>query len=256
MATRATKTTAVATKAGAALALADIKAKLSEAAANLVEQIGQAAQNKIGTEDSQFKFPDGTVDAGPINLVILDFVSRNKYYTAPYKKGSISPPLCYAIGKNINAMKPSPKAAEPQAPTCAECPHNQWGSDGTSGKACKNSRFLAVVAPDDVSTDSKIMTLEVSPTALKNFDAMVNTIARLYETPPIGAVVEVSFNEGLKYPSLVFSRPEENVNLAAHYARLPEVDQLLFAELDTGAAPSAPPASVPPVRARARAGRA
>lgn len=229
----------------AVTALADIKAKLSAEVENIQDQISKPSGNRIRTKGKVFTFPDGGVDEGPISLVVVDFVTRNKYYIGKYDENNPTPPECFAVGKTIKDLKPSPNSPDIQAKSCAECPLNQFGSDG-KGKACKNTRMLAVLPPDEVSPTAELMTLEVSPTALKNFDAMANTVKKLYGMPLIGAVIDVEFNPTVDYPSLLFKNPEENRNVEAHYNRREDAEVLLFSEPDF-APPTAP---VAPTRAR------
>ena len=239
------KTTAVAKPNPTSLA--NIRSQLQAEVQNLKEQIGKPSGNKIKLKDKTFVFPDGSVDEGPINVVVIDFVSRNKFYATKYNPNDPSPPDCFAVSRKISEMKPSPDSPSPQAASCAECPLNQFGSDG-KGKACKNTRFLAVIPPDEVSPTAELMTIEVSPTAVKNFDATVSTVEKLYGLPPIGVSLDVSFNPNEDYSTLIFSNPQENSNLEAHFARRADAETILMAEPDFTQA--AAPAPAPKSRAR------
>ena len=224
---------AVATRKNSAVS--NIKDQLAQEVAGIQDSIGSASGNRIKTSDKMFTFPDGTTDQGPISLVVVDFVSYNALYEGKYDAKNPQPPICFAIGKSIKDMAPSPNAPEPQASSCAECPMNQFGSDG-DGKACKNARRLAVLGPDDVDPEADLMTLDVSPTALKRFDGYVSTVARLHEVPPIGVVTDVGFDPNSTYSSLTFGNPAPNENLEAHFARRAEAEALLTTEPDVSSA--------------------
>lgn len=246
----ARKKNAVATRNSTALASA--QETLSQEAANITDQISQGGGNKIKLSDKQFTFTDGTVDDGPIQVVIVDFVSTNSFYANNYDPNNPEPPICFAVGKNIKEMVPSPNSPEPQAKTCAECPMNQFGSEG-NGKACKNRRKLALLGPDDTAPDAELMVMEVSPTGLKRYDGYVGTVAKLHQVPPIGVVTEIGFNPDVTYSSLTFKFDGVNENLEAHFARREEAEALLMVEPDFSAAAETKPARG---RGRSRRGRA
>lgn len=240
--------------------VANIQEQLKQEVAALGGQVGAISGNKIKTENKVFTFPDGSTSNDPISLVVVDFVSynvlyRNKFEGKKYDANDRTPPMCFAIGKTIKDMRPSPNAPEPQADSCAECPMNQFGSDG-AGKVCTNTRRLAVLSPDDVDPQAELMLVEVSPTALKRFDAFVSTVAKLHELPPIGVSVEVGFDDSVTYPSLTFSSPEPNQNIAVHFARRSEAEMLLTREPDLSveAAPTTARGRAPAKKAAAGRG--
>lgn len=222
---------AVAKRGSTAMSAAKLKEQMAGEVAGIADQIGQPGGSKIKLKDKAFHLPNGDVEEGPIDVVIIDFVSKNSFYEGKYDPKNPAPPACFAIGKNIKDMVPSKNSPEPQAKSCAECPMNQFGSDG-NGKACKNSRVMAVVGPDDVAADDEILILEASPTAIKRFDAYVGTVAKLFEMPPIGVVTSVSFDPSVDWDSLTFSDPQPNENVGIHFNRRPEAETALFAEPD------------------------
>jgi hypothetical protein len=107
---------------------------------------------------------------------------------------------------------------------------NQFGSDG-NGKACKNGRLLAVLPPD-ATADTPIWLLQVSPTAIKAFDAYVTSVTRMTQMPPISMIATVGFNDSVTYAQLEFTDPQPNPNLAVMFARQEEARDLLNAVRD------------------------
>ena len=226
--TTAAKSTAVATKKPASMAVADIQAMLKaqvEANAGRVE-LGGGRTIRVG-QDKSFTLPDGTKTRDNLDLVIVDFVSINKYYEGAYSKEDLTPPNCIAIHPEPRGMVPLAESPDKQCNECGSCPQNQFGSSPTgAGKACKNTRLLAVLPPDaDDTTD--IWLLGVSPTAIKNFDNFVASTARTYQLPPVGVVVSVGFSDAKDYPSLEFTNPEPNENVGYHLPRQAEARELL-----------------------------
>lgn len=202
-ATASNKTsTAVAKKASTAVgAPLDVQAELDR----ISKMTSAVTGNKIKTDEKTFTLPDGTVTDEPIEVVIVDFVSFNAYYEGVYDPKNIVPPNCFAIHPLVSEMVPSENSPDKQCETCAACPLNQFGSNG-AGKACKNSRRVAVMPPD-AKDDAELWLLEVSPTALKSFDRHVQNLARVHKKLPAQVITTVSFNPGVKYSQLVFSDP-------------------------------------------------
>lgn len=217
----------------------------TEVAKNYREQIAEEAKALAArlqapsgdfikvTQDKQFIMPDGTKSAAPMRCVILDFVAGNFFYDRPFKAGENVPPACFALGaaKNENLV---PHATSPvkQADSCAEkvCPNNMWGSKG-AGKACSNSRILALVQPD-ADENTKPMMLKLSATAIAPFDAYVGTIKAQFDTLPIGVITDIYFDPNSIWASLRFGNPEENPNLEVHFALKAAALQRMLTPLD------------------------
>lgn len=215
--------------------VANIQEELRKEAAAMDGRVGSGETNRIKITDKVFTLPDGSVVDDTMSCVILDFTSKNTLYRnvlegRKYDPKNPEPPVCFAIGDIVDAMRPSPNAPEPQAESCKECPMNQWGSDGDA-KACKNTRMVAVTTPD-ADAEAPLMTLEVSPTALKSFDGFVNTVRANFQMPPIAVVADVNFHPERSYPQLMFSIGGPNENLAEHYPRRAEARQLINQEPD------------------------
>lgn len=193
------------------------------------------------TQDKQFLLPDGTKTPGPLQMVIVDFTTKNVFYEGAYDPKNISPPACFAIGNDIKGMAPSKSSPLPQAASCESCPMNQFGSAG-DGKACKNTRVMAVLVPDADAT-TPMWLLATSPTANKGFDAYVNSLTRKpLEMIPVGAITTVSFDPSVTYAKLMFSDPELNPLAEVHYARMDEAKAMLGVEPDVSGFVKKPPA--------------
>lgn len=229
---------AVRKSGGAVMSPADIKARLEAMTKANEGKTAPVGGNKIRlTQDLQFALPDGTKTRDPLQLVVVDFLSMNNFYENPFDQKNPEPPGCFAIGDIPLRMVPSPNSPNRQADTCAECPMNEFGSSG-DGKACKNSRVLAVMPlRGDGETDEDLAAqplwlLQVSPTALKAWDGYVKDVQRQYGVPPLGVITEVNFNEAVTYAQLTFSivGPNEDVHVALD--RVDEAKELLNEEPD------------------------
>lgn len=247
--------TAVAVKK-TSTAVADVQAMLQAMLASNAKKTAPAGGTAIRvTQDKQLLLPDGSKTT-ELQVVIVDFTSRNEYYDGPFDKNNIRPPVCFAIGDVPTELVPSANSPEKQANSCAECPMNAFGSDG-NGKACKNTRLLAVLPPD-ATEDTPIWTIKTSPTAIKGFDGYVRNVQRVFGVPPVGVVTTISFDENSTYAQLKFSDPEPNNNAAVHLARVEEAKEILAQEPDVSQyaiAAAAPARKAAPARRPAVARR-
>ena len=242
--------TAVAVKKAVSGNVVDIRARLAKEAADMASRVGAPGGDAIRvTQDKKFEFPDGTKSAGPIQLVIVDFISANSFYEGAYDPDNITSPACFSIGSNPTQMVPSENSPLKQATSCAVCPMNQFGSAG-KGKACKNGRVLAVLPPG-ATADSPLWILKVSPSALKAFDAYITSVVRAFQLPPVSVVTEVSFDDSVTYASLRFGNPTPNEDLEICFSRKDEAMARLLTEPDV----SQFEAVAPPKKASAPARR-
>ena len=251
--TKKTTSTAVAVKKNTSTAVVNIQEMLrkqAEANAARVEP-GSGKSIRIG-QDKSFTLPDGTKTRESLQLVVVDFVSRNEYYEGAYNKDDITPPNCFAIHPEPKQLVPSDNSPNKQCDDCASCPMNQFGSAPTgAGKACKNTRVLAVMPPD-ADDDTEIWTLKVSPTAIKAFDGFVAGVNRAFQLPPVGVVVTVGFSDAKDFPSLEFTDPQLNENVAIHFGRQDEAREMLMREPDVSSFGAEKPAAKAPARKVAR----
>lgn len=243
--TRVTKDLAPVTSSKSMTAIDD---ELSKEIANIKGQIGQTAGSKIKIESSgDFLLPDGFNLGNEIQVVVLDFVSRNFYYLTPWDAVNPAPPDCYALStlasKNVeNAiqnMAPEPDSPAVQSDVCHTCPQNAWGSaSNNKAKACQNRRWLSVLLVDSDNPeahnapDAPVYTLDISPSNIKSFTGAVAAIARALNGPPIKAILTVRGNNVGTYAALSFVEPVPNPDYASHMARRAECADILMRKPD------------------------
>lgn len=211
----------------------NIQAMLDKQKQSVIEKIGKPTSTVIGIKQNKtFSMPNGDITDGPINLVILDFVSMNTLYDGVYDPNDPSPPICYAIGENPDGLIASDKSPEKQSETCASCPMNRYESAARGrGKACKNMRLLAVMDPD-ADDDSQVWLLRVSPTALKAYDGYVRNLTVRNNLAPIQVVTKIGFDPGSDYPTLRFAPESTHDRLDYFATRLDEAAELIRTEPD------------------------
>lgn len=245
--------------------LAAIDAEMAQDLANLKGTVGQSSGNRLSVEvKGSFTTPDGFDLGDEIQVVVLDYMSANKFYTVAYDPNNPAPPDCYAIGKVINDMAPESDSPQAQHTDCRTCPLNQFGSaNNGKGKACQNRRLVAVLVVDPENPeahnepDAPIYTLDLSPSNNKSFDGAVNAVARALNGMPVKAILTVTAKNVGTYASVTWSDPVPNPDYALHYSRKDECIDMLTRKPDFAAhAAKAPPArgrkAAPPARAGAR----
>lgn len=187
-------------------ATADWKEKMRAKARAAVQTEASMVTGKfITTKGGILKYDKQPVAGNQLDCVVLDSIFENAYYANDFDPENPTSPDCYAYMHDdgtadaddlIRTMAPHPKAKTPQAASCAEC---QWNKFGTAkqgkGKACKNTRRLALVAADKASLEDLLKAetayLKLPVTSVKEWAKHVRTCAGLYELPPFGLVSQV-----------------------------------------------------------------
>ena len=145
------------------------------------------------------------VPARSLEVVILkagpagDKLSK-VYYASGYTEGSDAKPLCYSN----DGIAPGVNATEPQAKSCATCPKNVWGShvseDGKKGKACSDSKRLAIAPAGQVNDP---MLMRVPAASLKALTAFGQQLAKR-GVPYQAVVAKIGFDYSVAHPALTF----------------------------------------------------
>lgn len=233
--------TAVAKRAGTNIM--SIQAELKKINEGMAERVAPASGISISIKGSEFRLPDGRKTKEPLEVVVVDFAAMNSFYEAKFDAANMTSPVCFAIGQNPLKLVPSDNSTAKQSDECSGCPMNEYGSDG-KGKACKNTRVLAILPPDG-DAETPLWKLSVPPTSIKNWDAYVRSVSSMFQMSPLAVVTTISFDDTVDYPRLNFSNPQPNNALATHFPRLEEARTLLATEPDTSAFAAAKPATKP-----------
>lgn len=231
-----TTSTSVAVRKSSAVVDANaLREQLRQQAAAMNERTVAPGGNKIQIgQDKTFRLPDGS-KVQELDAVIVEFAAIHNFYESGFDAKNIMPPGCFAVGLNPKVMAPVKESPNPQAGNCQECPMNVFGSDG-DGKACKNGRRLALLPPNadgtDVEHDEDLMTLDVSPTAIRGFDGYVQSVSRTFQTPPFAVLTKIAFDDSVTYARLVFSDPRPINSIGEVMARQDEARDLIMAKPD------------------------
>lgn len=228
MATRKSTTTAIATWD---------EELAKQAAIAAATEASTASGNFFSVKGGALSFNDAPMPRNQMGVVILDYVLENVYYEGRYDPEEIQSPTCFAFGRDDKTMSPHQQvidAGNSQAGAsglCAGCPMNEWGSsDIGRGKACRNSRRLAMIPagtfdehdrfkaftdPEQFET-APIGYLKVPVTSVKGFSAFVKQIAGALKRPPHGIFTKVSV------------RPDPQTQLKVLFEPIAQVPNNLF----------------------------
>lgn len=193
----------------------------STAVVNWEDQLAQYAAVASASEDltggaflslkaGRLAISGQAVAGNALDCIVIASAYENAYYVGKYDPQNPAPPKCYAFGNGDDkaaedTMAPHPNVAEPQSERCADCAHNAWGTaaDGGKGKACKNTRRLALLpasAADSAAkvADSAQIYLKLPVTSVKEWGAYVHKLAAQHKRPPFAAITTVSTTPDVK----------------------------------------------------------
>lgn len=178
------------------------------------------------SQDKHFILPGSEKKvAGPLQVVVYDFINQNQFFTTAYKRGEENRPDCWAQGYNIDEMAPDPElVAEPVNERCSTCPMMEWGSGDNGGRACQNRRKIALRIGSDPK--APIYFISASKTAAGVWDKLMRQLAD-NDIPLCKITMEMGFNPSRDFPSLVFNPLDENPHFEADAQRLVQARQLL-----------------------------
>lgn len=159
-------------------------------------------------KETQLMREDGDGPRGSIEVVIVKAATAISkiFYAGGYQDGSNSPPDCWST----NGVTPDAAAQNKQNATCAGCPMNAWGSRvteaGKQGKACSDSRRIAIVPLNDMDNDmfGGPMLLRIPAASLKDLK-QYGELLNSYHYPYYACATRISFDPKEAYPKFVFS---------------------------------------------------
>jgi len=237
-------------------ALVNIDAQLAAEATQLRNQVGASSSNRLKIEvRGAFSTPDGMDLGNEIQIVVLDIVSRNQYYTTPFNPDNPAAPDCYAMGRSIPDLVPEDDSPAKMHSDCATCALNQFNSGPSGrGKACQNRRQVAflLVDPENPEAhnapDAPIYLLDLSPSNLKSFDGAMKHATNMLGHS-LKAIFTVTAENAGTYAKVYFGSPEPNPDYATHIQRRSECEEILFRRPDFARVAAA--AATKPARGRA-----
>ncbi len=150
--------------------------------------------------------PPGPRPSVEVVIVKASPVIAKIFYAEGYSEGDKEAPDCWSV----NGQTPDPASPAKQCQTCAACPQNIWGSRmtaaGKPGKACQDSKRLAVVPAGDLRNEmfGGPMLLRVPAASLQDMGAY-SSLLQQHGHSYFSVVTSLSFDHTVAYPKLVFT---------------------------------------------------
>jgi hypothetical protein len=202
-------------------------AEQAKIAAKMEEHVGGG--KTFSVRNGVLVYNDTPIEGNQIPVVIAAHVLENVYYgDAPYDPDNPASPICFAFGESDKDMAPHPNvvaAGQAQSEsTCQVCPMNQWGSNPVTarGKACKNTRRLALVAAGAFDArgvfkrfsakelmEGEIAYMRLPVTSTAAFAQFVKSAAGALKLPPHGLITKISVKPDPKTQFRVVFEPIE-----------------------------------------------
>lgn len=119
------------------------------------------------------------------------------FYKGGYEDGANSKPDCFSN----DGIAPDDSVEAPQAKKCATCPKNVWGSGSNGkGKACGDSRRVALSAPDQINEPMLLRVPAASLKPLAEYGKKLDNRGTSFDS----VVTKIKFDMEEATPKLVF----------------------------------------------------
>ena len=168
-------------------------------------------------------FQGAAIDDNELSAVIIDHIKVNAFYGGEFDPDNPQPPLCYAYGRGKDDMAPHEEATEPQSDSCETCPHNEWGSaEKGRGKACKNTRRLALIATDSLEDieEAPVAFMHLPVTSVAAWSQYVNKLQDTLHRPTFAFVTEIKVVPDPKTQFRIGFKATEQFDDAATFEQL------------------------------------
>jgi len=167
--------------------------------AKQTEEAEKPTGNFLTFKNGMLLFNDTPVPGNKMLAVPIDYMFENAYFPNRYDPTKVVSPVCYAFARKEAELAPYKDCEDPQHETCDGCERNEWGSDpdGGKGKACKNTRRIALLHKDSLADEKTILEAAVAicklpVTSVKNWSTFANQCATVLKVPPLAVICEIS----------------------------------------------------------------
>ena len=194
---------------------------------------------QIALSGTRFVVKEGTnkkvLDSTKIGVIVL---RAKPAFDKAYYLGAFNPdeegkaPDCYSH----DYIKPAAGCDSPQAPSCAGCPRNVFGTavnqkgEPAGGKACSDNKILAISAGEVVDGKLKAYSFKVPPASLTTWNKYVQDLdQRGVYLPEV--ITFIGFNPEKSFPQLTFTIggtvQDEVIGMVYAAMESPEVKQII-----------------------------
>lgn len=165
---------------------------------------------RVRKSGEEVNYVDAEGEAVPsIELVLVKANAQpsKTYYAKKYEEGSNEAPACWSS----DGIKPDIAVPKKEAPLCASCPHNKWGSRiteaGKKGRECSDVRRMAVVFAHELEkkgADCHKFLLRIPPASLNPLKEYAEKVLDPKGVEYFAVVTRVGFNPQAAHPQLTF----------------------------------------------------
>ena len=129
----------------------------------------------ITFKNANLKVDGISIPANTLDVRVLATISERAWYSKEFDADVVQVPDCYALDSDA----PHDQAAKPQAVTCAECPHNKWGSATRGkGKSCRESARVIVIPANVPVGSAQQYSAKLPVTSLSTVTAFTSRCAQ------------------------------------------------------------------------------
>lgn len=209
-----------------------LKADAQKAASQEVVR-GQFFKMRAG----QLSFDGREIPNNTMGVVILSSLFENVYYGGEFDSDTPTPPECFAFSaEGEEGMAPHPTVVvdgRAKHAECRTCPMNAWGSsDKGKGKACKNTRRLAMI-PAGTFDNKSVFTpyglddlkaanvgyMRLPVTSVTNYGNYVKQAATVLGLPPYALFTKV------------YVKPDRKTQFKIHFEVISEIPDDCLADI-------------------------
>ncbi len=187
----------------------------------------------------EFVFPDKS-SVKEFEGIVVDFTSVQVMYDAAFVDGQNNKIVCYASAVNPPDLAPIDGCPDPQAESCAKCPHSKFVGSGKDAKkpACGLRRHLAIM----MEGVSDLLILDLPVMSAKEFDKYSQSTMTLEDRPIYGVVTKFTFDQTVRFSKPVFTLVDKAhpTDMAQAYTRREEARRMLLAAPNFTAAEEMP----------------
>lgn len=179
----------------------------AEAAAAMEANTGGG--NYFSLKGGILSLNDAPIPNNQMAVVIIDSIIENVMYEGAYDPNVLTPPLCFALGRDEATLAPHKTVVEhdqAQHDNCRGCPMNVFGTaDKGKGKACGNRRRLAMIPAGEFDTQGRFSMfddedhfqsapaafMKLPTMSVKGYGAFVKQVSGTLRRPPHGIFTKV-----------------------------------------------------------------
>lgn len=193
------------------------------------EELAAAAKDESSKETpsiTNISFRSGVLSFGgqPIpnntmTAIVMQTAYERALYEGKFDPNKIKNPICFALSTDGEDMAPHDNSLHPQNETCVGCPMDEWGSagEGRRGKACKETRRLALIPADKLESVDDIRTSELAMakipvTSVSNWSNYVHQVSAVHNVPFWAVVTRITLRPHIKNQFEVFFDIAETVD--------------------------------------------